>query len=106
MMDKDIFDLKNVDDLPKPLINELVAYRVDKWEVVIIDLLSMRSPLSLDQLMVGYFRKYDQHITRRQLTAKMYQMCRAANPKVDSIIGRKGLYRLSSTAKYTKKGAA
>lgn len=100
MMEKDIFDLKDIADLPKTLKNELTVHKMSALERNIIELFNIsKLELSLDQILVAYYRKYKKEFTRREMTAKLYNISRSINSPIESIIGRKGIYKL-------KKGAA
>lgn len=94
MKDLDIFNLDDVTDLPRSLQEELVINKRDDWEKRIIELFKLaKSPLSLDQIIVAYYRKYSLSIERRKMTAKLYNMCRSFKPAIESVEGRKGLYQ-------------
>lgn len=49
--------------------------------------------LSVDEVTVGYFRKFREPKTKKQIMGKLYNMARAINPKIVSVRGRKGVYR-------------
>ena len=92
-----IFDLSNSSDLPEELRSELNAFKRSDFERRLIMLFRLSNQeLSLDQLQVGYFRKYGEIKDRRTITAKLYNMCRSDNPAIASVKGKKGVYRLKA----------
>ena len=95
MSESNIFDLFDTSDLPDNLKNDLKRFKRSETEERIINLLRLADEdLSLNQLQVGYYRKYGEVKERRKLTAKLYIMCKSDNPVVTSVKGKKGKYRL------------
>lgn len=94
-MSINIFDLKDVSDLPSELRSELNISKRDKFEKNIIQLFKIAGQeLNIDQMQAGYFRKYGEHKKRAQINAKLYNMSRASNSAVESVEGKKGTYKL------------
>ena len=95
MSESKIFDLFDTSDLPDNLKNDLKRIKRSETEERIINLLRLADEdLSLNQLQVGYYRKYGEVKERRKLTTKLYIMCKSDNPVVTSVKGKKGKYRL------------
>ena len=95
MSESNIFDLLDTSDLPDDLKNDLKRIKRSETEERIINLLRLADEdLSLNQLQVGYYRKYGEVKERRKLTTKLYIMCKSENPVVTSVKGKKGKYRL------------
>lgn len=91
----DIFDLSNQSDLPQELRNELVVNKRDDFEQKIIDLFKLAGVgLNIDQIQAGYFRKYGEHKERSKINSKLYNMSRANNPAIESVTGKKGVYKM------------
>ena len=92
-MNKNPFDLLKLDDLPESIKTELRVYRIDRVEKNILDLFEIaQRPLNLDEIMVGYFRQYNETLSRKQWMTKLYNMARAEFPLIKSVKGRKGVY--------------
>lgn len=93
--EKDIFDLSDLSDLPQDLKNELVVNRRDDFELKMISLFKMAGrELNIDQIQAAYFRKYNEYKERTKITAKLYNMARSSNSAIESVKGRKGVYKL------------
>ena len=86
-----IFDLSNVDDIAEEVRKDL---SVDVFETHIIELFELaKRDLSVDEVTVGYCRKYDEVKTKKQIMGKLYNMSRATKPKIESVPHKKGIYR-------------
>ena len=91
----DIFDLKNLTDLPADIRGQLGATKRDELETELIGLLRVAGrDLTLDEVMVGYYRQYKKPCERRALMLKLYNMSRAKSPAIEAVEKRKGVYRL------------
>lgn len=81
-------DLGNVYDLPPELLEELSIAKTDELEDQIVTVINAYDgEASLDQILVGLFRKFKVSQKRRFLQNKLYRM-----PMVWSVGGRKGVY--------------
>lgn len=90
-----LFDLKNLSDLPPELRKDLGATKRDEFENELIQLFKMADgELTLDQVQVGYYRKYNKVCERRKLMMKLYNISRAKSPAIESVEKRKGVYKL------------
>ena len=87
----DIFDVCNVDDIPDEIKNGLNEVLFAKKILELLDIVKRK--LSVDEVTVGYFRKFGEPKTKKQIMGKLYNMARAVNPKIISVSGRKGVYR-------------
>lgn len=87
----DIFDVCNVDDIPDEIRNGLNEVLFAKQILELFDI--AKRDLSVDEITVGYFRKFGEAKTKKQIMGKLYNMARAVNPKIVSVNGRKGVYR-------------
>jgi hypothetical protein len=91
--DTNIFQLADVGDLPPELVKSLKATRRDGLENRLIELYQQAGrPLTLDEVLVGFYRKYNEILDRRVLINKLYTMARAVSPAIDSVPERKGVY--------------
>ena len=96
----DLFSLENIDDLPESVKKELKAFKRDNFEKKLIELFKLAtSELNLDQIQAGYFRLHKEVKDRRQITTKLYNMSKSDRPAIESIEGKKGVYRLKSDFK-------
>lgn len=87
----DIFDLQDVSDIPEEIKKEL---NDDYFLNQILELFDIaKRDLSVDEVTVAYFRKFNEVKTKKQIMTKLYNMARAATPKIVSVKGRKGVYR-------------
>lgn len=85
----DIFEI--TDDLPNEVKSNLACLEKNRIDNLLIDLLTIaKRPLTLNELIVGLYRKYNVQIDRAKLTAKLYRM--VANKRV--IKPTKTLYAL------------
>lgn len=88
----DLFSLDNVDDLPVSLKSDLGILRIGSFETRLIELFQKANRrLTLDEVLVGYYRLYNQIKDRKQMTAKLYSMSKSNNP---AIRGKRGVYEL------------
>lgn len=81
-------DLGNIHDLPEELLGELSVAKTDELEDQIVTVINAYGgTASLDQILVGLFRKFDTIQKRRFVQNKLYRM-----PMVWSVEGKKGHY--------------
>lgn len=84
-------ELGNVHDLPSDLLKELSIANTDELEDQIVTVInSYGGEASLDQILVGLFRKFKVVQKRRFLMNKLYRMV-----MVWSVAGKKGVYTLT-----------
>lgn len=89
------FDLNNTADLPKELINELTEFFRDEFEKKIIEIFWIANrQLTIDEIIVGYYRVFKVQKTRKQMNAKLYNMTRATHPVIEVVEGKRGVYQL------------
>ncbi len=91
-----IFDLTNVDDIPEDVKKDI---SVDVFATRIIALFELaKRELSIDEITVGYYRKYKNIETepkiKKQIMGKVYNMSRERTPRIKSVEGKKGIYAL------------
>jgi len=81
-------DLGNIHDLPHELLDELSVAKTDEIEDQIVTVINAYgNEASLDQILVGLYRKFGVVQKRRFLQNKLYRMS-----MVWSVPGRKGIY--------------
>ena len=81
-------ELGNINDLPQELRDELLVGKTDEIEDQIVTVINAYGgEASLDQILVGLFRKFEVVQKRKFLMNKLYRM-----PMVWGVNGRKGVY--------------
>ena len=81
-------DLGNIHDLPQEILDELSIATADEIEDQIVTVINAYSgTATLDQILVGLFRKFGVAQKRRFLQNKLYRMT-----MVWSVPGKKGVY--------------
>lgn len=84
-------DLGNVHDLPPELLEELSIAKGDELDDQIVTVVnSYGGEATLDQILVGLYRKFKVSQKRRFMQNKLYRM-----PMIWSVDGRKGVYTAS-----------
>lgn len=84
-------DLGNIHDLPQELLDELSVAKTDELEDQIVTVInSYAGEASLDQILVGLFRKFKVVQKRRFLMNKLYRMS-----MVWGVDGKKGIYTIT-----------
>lgn len=93
--DVDVFDLSDLSDLPQNIKAELKVNARDPFEKNIIDIFRKASrELEIDQVTVAYYRLFKEAKERKQIMAKLYNMSRTDRPAIQSVAGKKGVYKL------------
>lgn len=81
-------DLGPIHDLPQELLEELSVSKTDELEDQLVTVINAYGgEASLDQILVGLYRKFSVTQKRRFIQNKLYRM-----PVVWSVEGRKGVY--------------
>lgn len=97
-MHKNVFDTKNTDDLPDVIKKSLRKPKEGKSDHKIVELLKLaKGSLSVDEIMVGYYRLHKEIKTRRQIIAIIYRMCKDPRSKIVRLKGKSGVYRFVKT---------
>lgn len=87
-------DPLSIDELPEELRKEINLSGSDLYDAQILDLLKIAGrPLTLNELLLGAYRKFKVQHKRTALTARLYRL--AGDNKVISL--SKGVYTLGST---------
>ena len=87
-------DLGNILDLPQELRNELSVAKTDELEDQIVTVINAYGgEASLDQVLVGLFRKFEVVQKRRFVQNKLYRM-----DMVWGVSGKKGIYTTKKPA--------
>lgn len=95
MEDKDIFDLSDLSDLPQSIKSDLNVMKRDDFENKIIEVFRRaKRDITLDEVTVGYYRLHNEQKERKQIMSKLYNMSRNNRPAIESVAGKKGVYKL------------
>lgn len=84
-------DLGDISDLPADLIDQLSAVKTDSAEDQLVTVInSLGGSASLDQILIGMYRKFGVVQTRRFVQNKLWRMSHKGF--VWAVPGRKGIY--------------
>lgn len=84
-------DLGNIHDLPEELLKELSVSKTDELEDQLVTVINAYGrTASLDQILVGLYRKFRVTQKRRFIQNKLYRMS-----NVWSVRGKKGVYTIT-----------
>ncbi len=90
---ENIFDLDNIKDIPDDLRSQLKLKKLDDFSDKLLQLFELAErELSVDEIMISYFRKYDITKTRRQIVAKMYSLSTSGH--IERVPNKRGVYNL------------
>lgn len=82
---------QDVEGLPEELLAELTFSGADKSEMALIQVINDNGGIaSLDQILVGIFRKNGEIFKRSALTSKLYRMIQ--KPLIFAVPNKKGVY--------------
>jgi len=90
-MEKDIFDLSAIDDLPKKCAEELRLINIGKETKAVLDLFDIKNRLSIDEIIVGLYRLHKLEKTRTWVSSTLYNLSR--KELVKKVEGTKGEYQ-------------
>ena len=91
-MTENIFDLTDVSDIPAKISSDL---RCDVFAQNILKLFNEAGrSLTVPEVTVAYYRRFNEIKTKRQIMAKLSNMIRAKRAKIRSIPNFKGVYEL------------
>lgn len=77
---KDIFDLEKSDDLPSSVKLNIKGYNAKKLSehsIKLIELFEIKKTLSVDEIIVGLYRKFNIQKTRVWVSTTAYNLIRA-----------------------------
>ena len=78
-----------LEGLPKELLEQLST---DTHEINILKIMEDHGgPISLDRLILNYYKRHSEVLDRRKLTAKLYRMCKSRSLYT---VGERGIYSL------------
>lgn len=85
--------LKNLNGLPKELLEELQCTKIDPLESEIIDAIHiMQGAANVDEILVGLYRATRQIHPRKFIANKLFRMSR--DGLIQTVKGRRGIYAL------------
>ena len=89
-MTENIFDLTDVSDIPAEISTDLTH---DVFAQNILKLFEEAGrKLTVDEVTVAYYRRFNEIKTKRQIMVKLYSMARARRAKIRSIPNLRGGY--------------
>lgn len=89
-MTENIFDLTDVSDIPAEISTDL-THDVFAQNILKLFKEAGRS-LSIAEVTVGYYRRFKEIKTKKQIMIKLCNLARARNAKIRSIPNHKGVY--------------
>jgi len=98
----DLFDVYNLGDIPQE-IREWLNQDCFAEEIISLFRLAGDRKLTTDEIVVAHYRKFVQGTgnpprTKKQITAKLYRLCKDQKSPVEFVDGKKGTYRLKEEA--------
>lgn len=94
---ENLFDLFDLSDIPKSLGD----IKNDELSNEILELFKLANrELSIDELTVAHYRRYTKGVpdrepkTKTQIMNKTYKISKEKNSPIESVKGKKGVYRL------------
>jgi hypothetical protein len=76
MDSRDIFDLENIEDITKECKKNLKLTGLHNDTEQLLSLFDILEPLSIDKIIVGYYRKYKIVKTRTWVSSTLYNLSR------------------------------
>ena len=90
-----IFDLTNTTDLPKTIREGLSIKTPNKFESDVRALFEIAGgPLTIDEITVGYYRKYGGTINKNNMMHKLYMAAKNKDCCFEKVRLSKSTYRL------------
>lgn len=91
MNDNNLFCLKNLDDLTPEQSSEIhICNSNDKK---ILELFCLKNELTINELMVAYFRKFNVNRKRSYFANRLFILSKKKN-LIERVIGKKATYKL------------
>jgi len=92
MTDKNIFDLKNLSDIPEVLIPELNLTSAIDDKILALFKQKNNRTLNLSEIVIGYYRLYGEEKSRNYFMVTLYRMYKKGLVEKTS---KKGEYRIN-----------
>lgn len=73
---KDIFDIKDISDIPAIVANNLTSLRMSSPVKQLISLFKIKNSLTIDEVLVGSFRKHKKTYARSYVSCILYNLYR------------------------------
>jgi len=76
--ESDIFNIDCIDDVPHELKKEILGerYRAGIGSVSILKLFNVKAQLSVDEILIGLYRKFGIKKNRRWVSLTMHNLCK------------------------------
>jgi len=92
MTDKNIFDLKNLSDIPEVLIPELNITSAIDDKILALFKKKKNRTLNLSEIVIGYYRLYGEEKSRKYFMVTLYRMYKKGLVEKTT---KKGEYRIN-----------
>lgn len=89
-MDKSIFDLHDVSDLPEKHRDELKLLSIREDAQKLLSLFDIKPRLSIDEIIVGLYRAHKMEKAREWVSATLYNLSKKG--LIAKVKGTKGVY--------------
>ena len=73
---RDIFDIKNIDDIPVCVKNNLTSLRLSRKVKQLVSLFKIKNNLTIDEILVGGYRKNGLMESRSWVSCTLYNLYR------------------------------
>lgn len=71
-----LFNYKDISDFPEECKQQLKPLRVREQTKKLLELFDRKSPLSIDEIIVGFYRLYNINKTRSWVSSSFYNLCK------------------------------
>jgi len=96
MNDNELFDTNNISDLGENIVSELKLSKMNSGDQQLMELFSIKPQLTIDQIIIGIFRKFGVEKKRGWVTSRLYSLVKKG--KLQKVEGINGSYELKTTS--------
>lgn len=90
MNEINLFDLNLTDDLPAEVKGNLKPTRLHENSLKMMELFDLKKELSIDEIIVGFYRKFKLEKSRSWLSTTLYNLSKQGF--IHKVKGKKGVY--------------
>jgi len=91
MNERDVFDLNNIEDIPDSTKNQLRINMIREGAQNLLLLFNIKEELSIDEIIVGFSRKYKEEKTRSWVSSNLHNLSK--KNLIEKVNGKRGVYR-------------
>lgn len=91
MKEDKIFNLNDLSDIPAEIHDNLKIIKIHEEGKKLLSLFDIKKELSLDEILVGYFRKFGKIKDRAWVSSNLYNWTRSK--LITRVPGKKGVYK-------------